>query len=119
MVQSDYKNWLRKVELLSLILSIIGWPLWLFIMVILIWYIILPVTPIPWAANLGIILFLMFGITYDTRFGLGGLFFVPALRQYLKHSETKKDRRYAYYALYSSLVLIVLYYGIWSIISSL
>lgn len=119
MVQRNSNDWVRKAEMLSLTINIVGWSLGFLVIAVLSWYILLPATSSPIAVELGTLLLLLFGITCNTRFNIGGLVFIPAFKNYLKQTETEQDKAIARASFLGTFGLFAVYYGILSIIFSL
>ena len=119
MVEIDSNSWLRTIEILSLLINIISWPAGFFSISILSWYFLIPLSNYPNLIYFGILIFLILGFIWDTRYGPVGIFLVQPFKNYLKHSETKDDKFYALASLAGTFCIIAFLYGIVQIILSL
>ena len=118
MGQQD-SDWLRNLEFISLLISVIGWPVFFLSGAVLSWYILLPKSTFPIVVYLLTITLLIFGISWDTRYNGGGIMFVRPFKNYLHHSETENDRSIGRFSFLSLICLIFLSYGILLTIISL
>ncbi len=119
MVQQNSNNWLRKFEVLSLIINIIGWPVICFSLSFLSLYYWVPISNNPNLIYMLILLFLFLGIIVDSRFGPVGIYFVRPLKNYIKHSESQYDKNNALISIFGTLFIVTLFYGLLQIILSL
>ena len=115
MVQTD-SDWLRRLEFFSLLMSIIGWPVILVSFAILSWIVLVPDSAFPVVAQFGSLLLLIFGISWDTKYNMGGIIFIRPFKNYLHNSETENDRgiaRFSFLSLFCIIfILFALIYGI-------
>ena len=115
MVQTN-SDWLRNLEFLSLLISVIGWPIFFLSGAVLTWIIIVPETAFPAVAEFGCLLLLIFGFSWNTRYNGGGIMFVQPLKNYLEHKETEDNRRIGRFSFISIFFLVFLYFGLLSAI---
>ena len=90
-------NWIRRLEFVSLTITT-----WIFPLTFIITSLFLIFYVIPIANNASlfysllnytlIVTLFLLGITWNTRFGVGGVAFMLPFKNYLKHQETKDDR---------------------------
>lgn len=85
-------NWTRRFEFASLILTTWSFPLFFIIMGFIWFFYVLPAVSSPFLNYSMIFIFLFLGISWNTRFGAGGMIFMTAFIHYVKGTETDFDR---------------------------
>ena len=89
-------NWIRQLEFISLSLTTWIFPIIFIIMGLFLIFYVLPTSSAPlFLIYSGIFIMLFLGITWNTRYGVGGKTIMNSFKNYLKHNETKDDRFFA------------------------
>ena len=112
-------DWLRSLELLSLSVNIIGWPVGFLSISIFSWFYWIPISSNPFIIYLLIALLLFLAISWDIRYGIGGVTVMQPFKNYLNHSEGDDDKNTALISFFGSFCILVLIYGLLQIIQSL
>lgn len=103
-MNTDIKNFVRNLEILLLLLSIVGIPtLFSGLGFILIFSLFLPNKSNSILVFFVIVFCFAFALTWNTRIGYGGIGLVQPLKNYLHHKETSID---IFYARISSLFIL-------------
>ena len=111
MVQTD-SDWLRNFEFLSLLISIIGWPIFFLSSAVLTLYILVPKSTLPIVPEFGSLLLLIFGFSWNTRYNMGGIILVQPFKNYIKHTETENDRSTGRFSIIFLFFLIFLFFAL-------
>ena len=85
---------IRYMDMLLLLITIVFYPL-LFLAISFFLVIIFYNTTYFFAVSILILLFIGIAVFWDTKYGIGGVGFIPPLKNYLSHKETKNDKFYA------------------------
>ena len=107
---------MRNLEFFSLLISIIGWPMLFISLAILTWYILVLNSNNPVIPELGSLLVILFGISWNTRYNIGGIILMQPFKNYLQHTETEDDRSTAQFSFLSLFFLIFSWFVLLSII---
>ena len=88
-------NWTRRFEIISLTGTTWTPPLTFLILGIFWIFYVLPAINAPIINSFLIFVLFFEGISWNTRFGVGGRAFMTPFTHYLKHEETEKDKKLA------------------------
>ena len=105
MSSSEVSRLSRRLEILSLIISALGWPL-LFIGSGIFIFFITPQLHNPIVGYSASFLIIIVGLSWDTKYFVGGSAFVIPLSNYLNHINSKTDRNKAQFSFFSSVGVI-------------
>ena len=86
-------NWIRCLEFTSLTITTWIFPITFIIAGFFLILYVLPTTNAPvFLIYWGIFIMFFLGISWNTRFGVGGIALMNPFKNYLRHKETKDDR---------------------------
>ena len=97
----------RNIELLSLIISVAGWPFLSILGGIGVLF-VAQNTFSPILAGIFGLFIILFGLLWNTNHAPGGFMFFQPFKHYLNHVESADDRFYAYTSFLSSILIILI-----------
>ena len=106
MSEINETKWLRYIELCSLAISLIFWPVFFIIAGLSSWIFAFQ-TSYPILIILGGLLLFFIGFFWITKYLIGFMFYQP-FKHYLNHEESADDRFNAYTSFLSSILIVII-----------